>query len=146
MKKHMNHCKHLIVYKYSTPARYLNRFLDLLLELNLYGLYCMFVIVLNLFPTPALHFYMLQIILRKYRSLAEFIKDNEKAKCLYPLSNWVKHCLVLEALHVALLIPLPSPSNKVICMNQSLLLLIALPCFFGTSEHCYFSSSFFFHF
>ena len=56
MKKHMNHCKHLIVYKYSTPARYLNRFLDLLLELNSYGLYCMFVIVLNLFPTPALHF------------------------------------------------------------------------------------------
>lgn len=44
------------------------------------------------------------------------------------LSNWVKHYLILEALHVALLIPLPSPSNKVICMNQSLLLLIVLPC------------------
>lgn len=126
--KHMNHCKYLIVHKYSTPARYLNCFLDLLLELNSYGLYCMFVIVLNLFPTPALHFYMLLIIFTKYSSLTEFIKDNEKAKCSYPLSNWVKHYLILEALHVALLISLPSPSNKVICMNQSLLLLIVLPC------------------
>lgn len=88
----------------------------------------MYVIVLNLFPTPALHFYMLLIIFTKYSSLAECIKDNEKAKCSYPLSNWVKHYLILEALHVALLIPLPSPSNKVICMTQSLLLLIALAC------------------
>lgn len=72
----------------------------------------MFVIVLNLFPTPALHFYMLQIIFTKYSSLEEFIKDNEKAKCLCPLSNWVKHYLVLEALHVALSSPYPLPPTK----------------------------------
>lgn len=45
MKKPMNHCKHLIVYKYPTPAMYLNSFLGLLLELSSYGLYFMFIIV-----------------------------------------------------------------------------------------------------
>lgn len=92
--KHMNHCKQLIVHKYSTPAKYLNIFLGLLLELGSYVLYFMFIIfyVLNFFPLPALQFYLLGIIFTKY-SVLRFLKgNNENPKCSYPLSNQVKHC------------------------------------------------------
>lgn len=150
MKKHKNHSKGLVVYKFSIPALHSMFSPRPFVRTNSQGLYCFYVHnflhVVN-FKKFYLCIFSFCYITYKIQHLTDTIyntrslkdgKEKPEFSCSLPnrrnktlssssrLSLWPGH------------MPHPSLSHRVICINHSLLCFIALLLFSCTFELCYF--------